>query len=119
MQNETKFIRFFKTLSTRVFWNKKWVFEKKIKILSKKHRGSKFAVECDEIGKFSQKVWKSWAVLEKRWVFRKTIDASETAEGSKFVVKSNWNSKISRNLQNFGWYTKIKKVLQKKTEFSL
>ena len=88
-------------------------FWKKNQDFFKKHRGSKFAVEWDKISKFPQKVRKSWAVLEKRWVFRKTIDASETAEGSKFVVECNWNSKISQNLQNFGWYTKIKRVLQK------
>ena len=48
-------------------------FWKKNQDFIKKCRGSKFAVECDKISKFSPKVRKSWAVLEKRWVFQKKL----------------------------------------------
>ena len=70
VQNETKEIWFFETISIRVFWNKNWVLTKNHDFW-KKCRGNNFAVECDRISKTSQKVQKIWAGLEKRWVFQK------------------------------------------------
>ena len=48
----------------------------------------------------------------KKGLSEKTLKVLKMARGIKFGVESNWKSKISQNVQPFGCYKTIKRVLQ-------
>ena len=70
-------MRWFKTLSIRVFFKKNGLLKKNHDFI-KKCRGSKFAVEYEKSSKTSQKVRKIWAGLDKKMGFlRKNLSFSK------------------------------------------
>ena len=48
---------------------------------------------------------------------KKILNFFKIAKGSKFAVKCDWNSKISQNVQNMGFFKEVDGFLEKNIEF--
>ena len=73
---------------------------------------SQFDVECERKNEISQNLQNLVFLLEKKGYRKKTLKVLKMARDNKFGVQSNWKSKISQNVQTFGCYETIKRVLQ-------
>ena len=73
---------------------------------------SQFRVECERNSEISQIFKKLGFCKEKRVFRKKTLKFLKMARLIKFAVESNWKSKISQNVQTFGCYKTITRVLQ-------
>ena len=73
---------------------------------------SQFDVECERKSEISQNFQKLGFLQEKMGFPRETLKFLKMERGIKFAVESNWKSTISQNVQTFGCYKIITKVLQ-------
>ena len=73
---------------------------------------SQFDVECKRNSEISQNVQKLGFLQEKMGFPKKNLKFLKMARGIKFAVESNWKSKISQNVEIFGCYKLITRVLQ-------
>ena len=73
---------------------------------------SQFDVECERKSEISQNLQKLVFLQEKMGYRKKTLKVLKMARDIKFGVESNWKSKISQNVQIFGCYKTIRRVLQ-------
>ena len=71
-----------------------------------------FDVECDRTSEISQKFQKLGFLQEKMGYPKKSLKFLKIPRGIKFAVESNGKSKISQNVQTFGCYKRITRVLQ-------
>ena len=60
---------------------------------------SQFDVECERNSEISQIFQKLEFLQEKMGFPKNTLNSLKMARGIKFVVESNWKSKISQNVQ--------------------
>ena len=74
---------------------------------------SQFDVECGRNSEISQNFQKLVFFARKNGFSEKTLKFLKLERGIKFAVESNWKSKIPQNVQIFGFYKKIIRVLQK------
>ena len=72
-------------------------FFEKNPIFQKSDKGSKFAVKCDWLSKFSQNV--QVLIFEKKSIdFQKKMIFFKIVENTKFAVKCDWISDISQHV---------------------
>ena len=87
------------------------VFSKKKPEFLKTAKFSQFDVECERNSEISQNFQKLAFLPEKMGCPKKTFKFLKMARGIKFAVESNWKSTIFQNVQIFGCYKTITRVL--------
>ena len=73
---------------------------------------SQFNVQCERNSEASQNFQKLGFLHENLDFPIKTLKFLKKARGINFAVESNWKCKISQNVQTFGCYETITRVLQ-------
>ena len=118
LQNATEIIKLFIALKLVFLKKKVGFFETKFWIFLKplKFQRRKVAVKTTEKVKFL-KTCKNLAVWKNIWVFRKKLSTFLKSIKVSNIVKSDWNNKISRNVQNLVFSSEVFGFFEKKTCF--
>ncbi len=91
-----------------------WIFGKKHCFSWKIAQCSKFAVECEWIGKISQNSGKFGLLFKKQMGFSKEfLIFFKVAKRSNFAVKCDWKSTTSQNFQNLFLFNEMYGVFEK------